>query len=304
MTFEEVVQRFECARPSRDGGFMARCPAHEDRNPSLSISRSDDRALLFCHAGCSIDSIIAAVGLKFSDLRLNGRQTANGNQRQAQRIVATYDYTDEKGKLLYQNVRYEPKDFRLRRPDGKGWTWNLGNVRRVPYNLPRILASDDLVLIVEGEKDADTATKLGMAATSSKHWLSEFADYLQRKNVAIIADADDTGRKTATDVAQKLTGRVRSLKMFELPGSKDLTDWISTGGNKDLLLGFIEMQREWTQESNWRSIFHRFEDFENAPPLSFAIKDFLQNDGATLIGAVNSATWVARWEEIPPEPSR
>src|SRR5215467_12469481 len=102
MTFEEVVQRFECARPSRDGGFMARCPAHEDRNPSLSISRSDDRALLFCHAGCSIDSIIAAVGLKFSDLRLNGRQTANGNQRQAQRIVATYDYTDEKGKLLYQ----------------------------------------------------------------------------------------------------------------------------------------------------------------------------------------------------------
>lgn len=44
----------------------------------------------------------------------------------ARRIVATYDYTDAHGELLFQVVRYHPKDFRQRRPDGKGgWVWKL-----------------------------------------------------------------------------------------------------------------------------------------------------------------------------------
>jgi len=56
------------------------------------------------------------------------------------RIIATYDYKDESGKLLYQAVRYEPKDFRQRRPDGKGgWIWNLEGVRRVLYRLEELL---------------------------------------------------------------------------------------------------------------------------------------------------------------------
>ena len=209
------------------------------------------------------------------------------------RVVATYDYVDETGKLLYQNVRYEPKDFRLRRPDGKGWIWNLGHVRRVPYNLPRILASD-FVLIVEGEKDTGAATKLGIAATSSKLWLAEFAEFLQGKDVAIIADADEAGRKTAADVGQKLTSRVRSLKILELPGCKDLSDWVAGGGNKDALLGFIELQHEWKQESNWRAIFDSFDEFENAQPLSFLIENFLPKEGATGFAGLSGhgKTWL------------
>jgi hypothetical protein len=209
------------------------------------------------------------------------------------RVVATYDYVDETGKLLYQNVLYEPKDFRLRRPDGKGWIWNLGHVRRVPYNLPRILASD-FVLIVEGEKDTGAATKLGIAATSSKLWLAEFAEFLQGKDVAIIADADEAGRKTAADVGQKLTSRVRSLKILELPGCKDLSDWVAGGGNKDALLGFIELQHEWKQESNWRAIFDSFDEFENAQPLSFLIENFLPKEGATGFAGLSGhgKTWL------------
>ncbi|MBA7632893.1 hypothetical protein ES703_40449 [subsurface metagenome] len=58
-------------------------------------------------------------------------------------IVATYDYRDESGELLYQVVRYEPKDFRQRRPDGKGgWIWNLNNTRRVLYRLQELLTAD------------------------------------------------------------------------------------------------------------------------------------------------------------------
>jgi hypothetical protein len=53
------------------------------------------------------------------------------------RIAAIYDYRDEEGKLLYQVVRYLPKAFSYRRPDGRdGWHHSIGQVRRVPYRLP------------------------------------------------------------------------------------------------------------------------------------------------------------------------
>jgi hypothetical protein len=84
------------------------------------------------------------------------------------RIVEAYDYRDERGALLFQVVRFEPKDFRQRRPDGKGgWTWSVKGIRPVPYRLPELLAvpADALVFIVEGEKDANNLAELGLIAT-------------------------------------------------------------------------------------------------------------------------------------------
>ncbi len=73
------------------------------------------------------------------------------------KIITAYDYKDESGVLLYQNVRFEPKDFRQRRSDGKGgWVWNLNGVRRVLYRLPELLAPtisrNEWVFFCEGEK--------------------------------------------------------------------------------------------------------------------------------------------------------
>ena len=49
----------------------------------------------------------------------------------------TLAWRDESGSVLFEVVRYAPKDFRQRRPNGKGdWIWNLSNARRVPYRLP------------------------------------------------------------------------------------------------------------------------------------------------------------------------
>ena len=68
MTLEEVLERFPDAKPSGTG-WMARCPAHEDRNPSLSISEGDHwKVLLCCLAGCRNLAVCEAVGLKFADL--------------------------------------------------------------------------------------------------------------------------------------------------------------------------------------------------------------------------------------------
>jgi hypothetical protein len=50
-------------------GWQARCPAHDDRTPSLSIAQGNDgRALVHCHAGCRIEQIVAALSLTLSDL--------------------------------------------------------------------------------------------------------------------------------------------------------------------------------------------------------------------------------------------
>ena len=84
------------------------------------------------------------------------------------RIVCTYEYTDEFGALLYEVVRFEPKDFRQRRPDGLGgWIWNLDDTRRVLYRLPELIESralDHPIFIVEGEKDVENLRALNISA--------------------------------------------------------------------------------------------------------------------------------------------
>ena len=88
--------------------------------------------------------------------------------RQNGKIVATYDYTDNKGDLLYQVLRYEPKTFRQRRPDGKGgWIKNVEGCGRVLYRLPELLKYPDAgVFVCEGEKDADRVASLDHCATT------------------------------------------------------------------------------------------------------------------------------------------
>jgi putative DNA primase/helicase len=148
---EFVLQKLSSVQ--RNGrGYQARCPAHEDRNPSLSITAADGKILLHCHAGCTTEAICKALGIELHDLFSEA-----GSAPRDSRIVATYDYCDEAGNLLFQTVRYEPKDFRQRRPDGKcGWISNLQGVRRVLFRLNHIMDKQD-VIVAEGEKDVLSA---------------------------------------------------------------------------------------------------------------------------------------------------
>src|SRR5262249_20181503 len=140
------------------------------------------------------------------------------------RIVAEYDYCDERGNLLFQVVRFDPKDFRQRRPDGNGgWARDLNGGRRVFYPLPEVLSVKS-VLICEGEKDCETARAMDLVATTcgaAGKWRVEYSECLRGKRVAIIADADEPGRKHAQQVAESLTSKADSIKVLELPGAKD-----------------------------------------------------------------------------------
>lgn len=90
MTVETLLARLSGVRRS-GGGWQALCPAHEDRNPSLSVTAREGKILLFCHSGCTIESICAALKIRVSDLFPESRPTGKdrpGIVRDVERQVA------------------------------------------------------------------------------------------------------------------------------------------------------------------------------------------------------------------------
>jgi putative DNA primase/helicase len=247
----ETISEALGGKPYRDG-FLMLCPAHEDINPSLSVTQKGDKVLVKCFGGCGQARVIEE--LKKRDLW----PSPNGGRAQTQkpRIVATSDFTDPDGKLLYQEVKFEPKDFRSRRPDGKGgWIYNLTGVQRVLYRLPEVIKAE-AVGICEGPKDCDALVALGFAATTNPNgagkWRDEFDPYFEGKKVAIFPDNDGPGRAHAEDVARHLHRVAAVLKVVELAGlppKGDLSDWIAAGGTAEQLQALVKAAPEWQPQA-------------------------------------------------------
>ncbi|MBK8915026.1 MAG: hypothetical protein IPM64_10580 [Phycisphaerales bacterium] len=231
-----------------NGGYEARCPAHEDEHASLSVALGEDsRVLLHCHAGCAPITVCKAINLRLCDLF-----PPSNNGDGLGRVIATYEYTGANGELLFEVLRYERKHFRQRRPDGNGgWNWKLGRTPRVLYRLPELLAAspDEWVFVVEGEKDADRLVSVGLIATcnpgGAKKW-SKLSDdsALHGRRIVIIADKDTAGREHAADVAMRLQNRAAEIRLVELPGpGKDASDWCDAGGTVEELLRLVDAAR-------------------------------------------------------------
>jgi hypothetical protein len=217
-------------------GWVCRCPAHEDRDPSLSIEDRGGKTVFVCRAGCDQKAVLDALRQRGVWPALEER--GPGARR---RIVATYSYRDEAGELRYQVARFDPKDFRQRQPDGSPsrWVWNMDGVAPLPYRLPELLADPvAMVFIVEGEKDADNLGELGLVATTNHggagKWRPGISPWLAGRNVVILPDNDEPGRAHARDVAAKLAGVAASVRILALPGlppKGDVTDWLAAGGD-------------------------------------------------------------------------
>ena len=222
--------------------WVALCPAHEDRNPSLSIRVRNGRVLVHCHAGCSQASVLSA--LRERGL-WNTSPSATDHVGSNRVIVQTYDYVDEQSRLLYQICRYEPKTFRPRRPDGVGgWSWGYANVRRVLYRLPAILEAS-IVFLVEGEKGVDRLFSCGFVATtnsggSEAPWLERYTECLRGREVVLIPDNDQPGRRRALRIARALLGQVPRLTILELEGVKDVSEWFDQGHSELELIHQLE----------------------------------------------------------------
>ncbi len=253
--------------PGTTSGRNSLCPFHKDKNPSFSLY-GDSSDLRFKCFGCGkqgdvIDFLKEYEGLDTAGAIRRAEEILGLNGKPATKeIVAVYDYTDTEGNLLYQVVRYEPKDFRQRRPDGKGgWIWDIKGVEPVLYNLPEVVKSN-YVFIVEGEKDVENLRRLGIKATCNPmgagKWRDSYSEYFKDKRVYIIPDNDKPGRDHALQVARKLKGIASVVKVIELQGlpeKGDISDWIrlrqeegKTGeAIKADLKSIIEATPEWSE---------------------------------------------------------
>lgn len=294
MTLQEILSRLHGVHGSGKQ-YTARCPAHDDHNASLSIGQGDDgKILLHCHAGCDVENILAALGLKKSDLfnKPDAVQdfapVARSGTIQAATEEDTYIYRDGNNIPVLRKVR-------VRRPDGgksfywqylDGGQWKKGrNGQAAPLYRQSDLTGAHAVYLVEGEKDVKTLEKNGLRAVSppdgaKSKWREEYTAELAGHNVVILQDNDDPGKAFAQMAAGELAGKAKSVKVIdltkdwpELPEHGDISDVLAMFPDGDplgKLLKRVDDMPEWTggkgngdkPDSALLSIFRPVADFE------------------------------------------
>jgi hypothetical protein len=170
-----------------------------------------------------------------------------GERKTGQR-TAFYIYCDARGRFYHAVERTSTKQFPQYRWDGKQWIKGLpkGFVK-VPYRLPELLdaPADAWVVIAAGEKDAETAVRLGFVATTNSggetksHWWPELNLWFSgKRRVAIMEDRDEDGERHVVEVANALRGIVSDIRIVSFPefpkgSGKDLTDWAEADRSHD-----------------------------------------------------------------------
>lgn len=163
------------------------------------------------------------------------------------RLVETYDYTDERNRVLFQVVRYEPKDFRQRHPDRTqqgGWAWNLNECRLVLFRLPEVewaVGNGLRVFVVEGEKDVLALEAAGEVGTCNPmgagNWRPDYAEALRGAEVIVVADKNPPGYRHARQVQESLAGVAASVRVVQAAeGCVDAAEHLAAGyGSDDLM---------------------------------------------------------------------
>jgi len=203
------------------GKATAQCPAHDDRNPSLSITRTEGRVLLHCHGGCPTENVLAAVNLTMADL---------------------YDepYEHPRYGTVYAKYTYPDKRVVLRTADKQFPQPNTAkNNGRSLYHVDRI-GGATTVHVVEGEEDVHAVEAAGGVAVCPAMGAGKADKFdwspLKDKDVPIVADGDEAGRKHARKVAELLDGIAASVRIVEAAVGKDASDHIAAGKTLDELV--------------------------------------------------------------------
>jgi hypothetical protein len=225
----------------------------------LSIGRgTSGRALLKCHAGCAAEHIVAALGLTMGDLF-----SANGNGKRTGpsfgRMVGEYDYLDETARCSTKSFASTPRTSASASPtETEAGSGTSATRDRVLFRLPELIQADpaEPVFIVEGEKDALSLASLGLIATTNVmgagKWRSQYSEALRSRQVVILPDNDEAGRKHGRAVADSLYGVAASIRIVELPGlpdKGDVSDWLASGETKARLLDLASKVPEWHPNS-------------------------------------------------------
>jgi AAA domain len=179
-------------------------------------------------------------------------QGASAQQRSTKgKLVDSYHYTDATGKLLYEVLRFEPKRFSQRRPDGNGGQiWNLDGIERVIFRWPEIIAAPSpMTYVTEGEKDCNRLWEAGLVATTAagSKWTDTCVQAMAGRFCVILEDNDEPGRTKALEAAHALypvaTG-IRIVRLPDLPEGGDVSDWLKTHTRQEFL-NFCNAVPDW-----------------------------------------------------------
>lgn len=261
---------------------MCVCPCHNDKKASLTVSIGDNGGIVFfCHAGCRTEDILSAIGLTFADISPEREKTnvTKGNF-DFNNVVAAYEYKNNTCKLRDRNKNFL---WQHKEPDG---TWKPGR-GKAPHVLYQAGEPQQIVFCLEGEKDCNNTAKLGFFCVSAEDgagakskWHDSYTKELENKDVILIPDNDGVGRQFVENIAAKITGRAKSVKVLnlldvwqELPEKGDISDIIAHFGEektKELLSDMVERASEWMPfEAAEEDVFSSF-GFYTVPGLTEA----------------------------------
>ena len=256
-TTRRLLDNLENIKQSSDY-WTARCPAHDDNSNSLSVRDGDNGGTLVkCHAGCSLPQICHGAGLSVSEICPEQQGFKPSKSGKLGTLVGSYQYLDSDGALVYEACRFDKtvdgetkKTFTQRRPNGQGgWVYNMRGVTRIPYNLPDLVHGDSTepILVVEGEKHCDRLKELGFIATcnvgGAGKWVVAYSKYLKGRDVVILPDNDDVGRKHAKKVKELSEKQSRTVNILALEGldeKGDVLDWLAMGNTGEELRNLVE----------------------------------------------------------------
>jgi 5S rRNA maturation endonuclease (ribonuclease M5) len=242
MIFNDFLKHFK-VKISNGVTASVYCPAHEDKNASLSISAKEDRTLLYCHAGCKVSDILGKVGLSTKDTYHNNNHSNDiAKHNKPQEVY--YDYTDASGNVIHSTVKsYEwnadtykwQKKYRQFQTKNGRKVFNLNGIETVIYKLQEVskaIDNNETIYIVEGEKDVETLRKNGFAATcnpgGANNWKPHLNKYLKDADIVLIPDNDWAGRNHIKNVYNNLNKITNSIQVLLLPNishKEDITDW-------------------------------------------------------------------------------
>jgi hypothetical protein len=254
----ENVAKAVSGTVERDGSVLCCCPIHEasgKHNPSLVLTITNTQHVLFqCRSHHCDDKHFRAI--RDHLVKCGLPQSYVGGRKNADKEVR-YNYHHLDGSYAWTKTRYTTKTgkkcFRCEVLNGASKGWSKGRPDGVPllYNLAAIatvLAAYPTtpLLIVEGEKDAETAGGLGLLATTNADgagkWRVEDTQKLIKlgvRKVIICPDNDGPGIDHGIKVAKTFQQASVEVRWLELPGlgpKEDLSDWVPNQANPDALL--------------------------------------------------------------------
>lgn len=250
--YNDNVRHFNVVSRYNNGKVQAKCPAHNDKQASLTISKGDKCTLFHCHAGCKLEDILTAAGLEKKNTFYNNISYVEKwkmyiESREKRKIEAVYPYVSINGGYAFHKIRLEGKKILYGRLENERFSYGLPRSKprksyRAIYGdlnaIQKAIQCGKPVFVPEGEKDVDTLTKhgfVGFTFGGVNDWQSEFASILKDAVVYILADNDIPGQSVANRIYADLQGIAKTAKVItpmpDIPKA-DITDYFQTGHSK------------------------------------------------------------------------